>query len=75
MQIPRSWVVAVSSAGYGLILSMCLVGAVRIIGGLTGSPPSDATANSIFGVSALLLVPTFTYFRVASVFVRVAGSP
>jgi hypothetical protein len=74
MQIPRSWVVAVSSAGYGLILSICLVGAVRIVGEFMGTSVSSATANSIFGISALILVPTMAYFRFASIFVRAPGS-
>ena len=74
MQIPTSWVVALSSAGHGLLFSIALVGAVRIAGSLTGTPLSDATANSILGVSALVLVPTLTYFRFASLFVRAPSS-
>jgi hypothetical protein len=70
MQIPTSWVVVLSSAGYGLIFSMALVGGVRIAGAITGAPLSDATAHTIFGIGALVLVPVLTYFRFARLFVR-----
>jgi hypothetical protein len=71
MQLPN-WVVLLSSAGYGLIFSMALVGGARIAGALTGTPLSDTTANSLFGLGALVLVPVLTYFRFASLFVRPA---
>jgi len=70
MQISKSWLVLLSSAGYGVIFSMAIVGGVRIAAALTGSPLPDATAHSIFGISALVLVPVLTYFRFASLFVR-----
>ena len=70
MQIPTSWVVVLSSAGYGLIFSMALVGGVRIAGALSGTPLSDTTAHTIFGIAALVLVPVLTYFRFARLFVR-----
>ena len=70
MQIPTSWVVVLSSAGYGLIFSLALVGGVRIAGALWGSPLSDTTAHTLFGIGALVLVPVLTYFRFASLFVR-----
>jgi len=69
MQISKSWLVLLSSAGYGVIFSMALVGGVRIVGALNGTPLSDATAHTIFGISALVLVPVLTYFRFASLFV------
>ena len=70
MQIPTSWVVVLSSAGYGLIFSLALVGGVRIAGALWGSPLSDTTARALFGIGALVLVPVLTYFRFASLFIR-----
>ena len=69
MQISKSWLVLLSSAGYGVIFSMALVGGVRIVGALSGTPLSDSTAHSIFGIGALILVPVLTYFRFASLFV------
>jgi hypothetical protein len=69
MQISKSWLVLLSSAGYGVIFSMALVGGVRIAGALSGTPLSDTTANTIFGIGALVLVPVLTYFRFASLFV------
>jgi hypothetical protein len=70
MQISNSWLVLLSSAGYGVIFSMALVGGARIAGALSGSPLSDATAHSIFGIGALILVPVLTYFRFARLFFR-----
>jgi hypothetical protein len=69
MQISKSWLVLLSSAGYGVIFSMALVGGARIAGALSGTPLSDTTANTLFGIGALVLVPVLTYFRFASLFV------
>lgn len=69
MPISKSWLVLLSSAGYGVIFSMALVGGARIVGALCGTSLSDTTAHSIFGISALVLVPVLTYFRFASLFV------
>jgi len=69
MQVSKSWLVLLSSAGYGVIFSMALVGGVRIVGALSGSPLSDTTAHTIFGIGALVLVPVLTYFRFARLFV------
>lgn len=74
MQISKSWLVLLSSAGYGVIFSMVLVGCARIAGALCGTPLSDATAHSIFGIGALVLVPVLTYFRFARLFVWPSSS-
>ena len=74
MQISDSRIVYLSSAGYGLLFSIALVGAARIASGLTGTPLSDATANTILGFSTLILVPALTYFRFAGLFVLPAAN-
>jgi hypothetical protein len=70
MLLSKPWFVLLSSAGYGVIFSMALVGGARIAGALSGTPLSDATAHSIFGIGALILVPVLTYYRFARLFVR-----
>lgn len=72
MQTPPTWLIPLSSAGYGVIFSLAVVGAIRITGALTGTPVSNDFTNTAFGLCALLLVPTLTYFRFASLFTRPA---
>ena len=68
MKLTKNQLILLSSAGYGVLFSLAISGAARIIGGLAGSPLEPATANSIFGMSCLLLVPVTTYFRFAKIF-------
>ena len=70
MQLSSKWIVPLSSAGYGVLLSLAICGVAHLASMLARSPISDQTANSLFGISCLVLVPITTYFRVASLFIR-----
>jgi hypothetical protein len=66
--------VLLSSAGYGVLMSLALSGAARIIGGLIASPLSSDNAGLVFLAGCLVLVPITTYFRVAQMFFPKAAS-
>lgn len=74
MRFTISQSVLLSSAGYGVLMSLALSGAARIVGGLIGSPLSSDTGNLVFLVGCLVLVPITTYFRVAQMFFPQAAS-
>lgn len=74
MRLSINQSVLLSSAGYGVLMSLALSGAARIIGGLIGSPLSSDNANLVFLVGCLVLVPITTYFRVAQMFFPQATS-
>ena len=68
MFLNRNQTILLSSAGYGVLFSLALSGALRIGSGLVGMPVSADTSNLAFLVSCLVLTPITTYFRFASQF-------
>ncbi len=74
MRITQNQLILLSSAGYGVLASLALNGAARIIAGLVGSPLSSDHAGLVFLASCSVLVPITTYFRVAQMFFPPAAS-
>jgi hypothetical protein len=74
MRLTMNQSILLSSAGYGVLASLALNGAARIIGGLVGSPLSTDNAGLLFLASCAVLVPITTYFRVAQRFFPPATS-
>jgi hypothetical protein len=66
--LSRNQSILLSSAGYGVLISLALSGGLRIVSGLAGMPVEADTANLAFLASCLVLVPITTYFRVAATF-------
>lgn len=60
-----NYLVVICSMGHAILFSLALSGAVRIISGLLGMPISNDTANSIFGITALVTMPPAGYFKIA----------
>lgn len=74
MRFTKNQAILLSSAGYGVLISLALSGAARITGGLVGSPLSSDTAGLVFLAGCLVLVPITTYFRIAQMFFPPAAS-
>ena len=68
MRLSLNHTILLSSAGYGVLFSLALSGAARIVSGLMGSPLSADNGNLVFLIGCLVLVPITTYFRFAQMF-------
>lgn len=60
-----NYMVVIASIGHAILFSLAVSGGARIVSWFLGAPISNDTANTIFGITALITMPPAGYFKIA----------